>query len=442
MKNSKKLLFLVVAIILVASLTMSLVSCKKGPEASNSDYDDPMWSLNGYQQNPGSNVKVVEGKSLVSIQEMLTATGLDINTKNQEEKKQIVENIYNVLVTNAGVVKNKAWLICTDATVKAYEVKSLISPEVLEVGIRSAFSLAQGEQGSFSQTISGVTKLDLLGSLGDQLKSNFGWNVQEFSSDKVYAYKQGKNGGALYYTAETNPDYLKYILGAYNESLYDKVGRKAVTIKDVEPNTEDNATEQPTTKRVNAWDPLEERVNNPEFVYDKDTGATLELGNLQDVAWAVYNFKAEWLSDETTVTYDKDTDVYTLEITVKEENVDEACKFAKANLIKDTCNYILLKNPKYTKLTNKIEVYGNGLIKSWERDEELGSEEQAKLVVLPGTCEKGGLTGNKSLSVFSYNELDTNAERLAALYFPEVGTKIDLTKYPTLAQYQPIVNKR
>ena len=88
-----------------------------------------------------------------------------------------------------------------------------------EVGIRSTFSSFTGKKGSFSQTVSGVTKLEGLGSFVESLRSNFGYNIQSFSNQTFSANKRGSNGGAQFPSEADDADVYKYILGAYNENL-------------------------------------------------------------------------------------------------------------------------------------------------------------------------------------------------------------------------------
>ncbi|MDE6361460.1 MAG: hypothetical protein K2L53_00615, partial [Clostridia bacterium] len=172
--------------------------------------------------------------------------------------------------------------------------------------------------------------------------------------------------------------------------------------------------------------------------------------------FAVYDFsRPEYLSDGTEVNYNSSLDLWTVEVAILDDYVNQACEFAAGDLIKDTQNYIALKNAKFTKISVKFEVYGNGLIKSMQKIDELGTDEKCDLSILPGsTCNKGGVTSNTATMAFSYSDYDTDANRLAALYWPALGDaeifkyhnvstdlKLDLSKYDTFDTYEPKINE-
>ena len=124
---------------------------------------------------------------------------------------------------------------------------------------------------------------------------------------------------------------------------------------------------------------------------------------------------------------------------VKENKTDKACMFAKESLTKDTKDYIQMQNPTYTLSKNMIQIYDNGLIKYWEREETVASSLPALLTVLTGECAGGGGTTNKTYMAFSYAAIDYSPLALAARYMPEVASKanISLTKWPSIDTYDP-----
>lgn len=407
---------------------------------------DAVFNVNGYQQSADvSKLTLNDGAKIVSIKDMLATTGLDIN--NPDDKAQIASNIYNMAVRNFAAINGTGYQVLTDASVSAVGVHALgMNMDYFDVGIRSTYSAMSGPQGNFSQTISGVTKLDLEGLeiIGDKLRGFFGWNVQSFSNNKINAWRKSSNGGATFLTEDQGS--YNYILGATKKKgteFKSKLGSD-FTISAVTPGSTDG--ENPLFAG-NQWDALPDLGTGE---YNEVFGVKYYLGSY-GTGWAKYNFGAEFLdTTKTTVEYDEKNDIYTLTLAVREDKIDDACKYAKGDLIKDTMNYVQLRNPKYTKLENTIQVFGNGLIRSWSRDEIMGSKEEAKLTVFPGKCDGGGQTGNKSTTVFSYDERDYNAERLCALYWPELGNAdlvnkavsggaLDLSKYPTLSNYKPDV---
>ena len=96
-----------------------------------------------------------------------------------------------------------------------------------------------------------------------------------------------------------------------------------------------------------------------------------------------------------------------------------------------------------------IQIYDNGLIKYWEREETVQSSLPAKLKVLTGDCAGGGGTTNNTYMAFSYSEIDYSPLALAARYMPALGKASDLvaakyvqdlSKWPSLDTYEPKIN--
>ena len=365
----------------------------------------------------------------------------------------------------------------TDAKVSA---RGALAGGDVNVGIRSTYSSFNGTKGSFSQTVSGVTQLDGI-AIGDQLRGKFGYNIQSFSNDNFSANRKGDNGGAQFPSEAEDANVYKYILGGYNKSLTNAIkgnkysitpssqAEKEEPLPDYVPEEgakyPDNSTLAGKTlpefnANREAWQPLNRlplRAWEDGKVVERHTvveGTRYSYGTY-GAGFAVYDFsRPEYLSNDTIVTYDSNLDLWTVEVKILDEFVDQACEFAAGDLIKDTQNYIALKNAKFTKISCKFEVYGSGLIKSMQKIDELGTDEKCPLKVLPGTCERGGVTSNTATMAFSYSDNDTNAERLAALYWPELGQdaifsdkkvstslKLDLSSYDTFDTYAPKVNE-
>ena len=451
--KSRKTKFIIcsVAIVLIISvLAMTFVACK---DPVLGETPDEAFFVNDLQSNPSAELlsKITkEGETIVPVSEMLSSTGWDIN--NSADAKNIASGIYALAVTNYGNVTQSVYMLMTDATV---DVKGSRLGDI-KVGVKSTYSDWIGKNGIFSQTISGVTKLEGIGSLGDKIKSNFGYNIQSFTNDNFYAFRRGSNGGANFYGKDYK-DVYKYIMGAQHDfpTKYINKGGEVNSFyiqaaeKDEEP-SEGETTPQP--ERENAWSPLNRyqtgvvKVENSDDYYIGNYGAN----------FAVYDFsRPEYLADNTSVKYDAVNDIYTLNIVVKEEYVDKACDFAKGSLVRDTNSYISLRNAVYTECTNVIEVYGSGMIKSIQKIETIASDEECDVLgggAFWGTC-KGGSTGNRAIVAFSYSDNDTDAVRLAALYFTELGDKsyfekaklstdfaLNFEGYPTFAEYNPVVN--
>lgn len=455
LKSKKvKITICAIAVILIVSvLATSLLACKK-PVADDTPLE--VFFVSDFQKNLDNATLASitkEGEEIVSVQEMLDTTGWTLNGN----PKEIAAGIYALAVTNYNNLTQYAYLVKTDASVDALDTS--LSNDV-HVNIRSTFSTFTGKNGSFSQTVSGVTALEGFGPLGDSIRGLFGYNIQSFDNEDFYAFRRASNGGANFY-GNSNPDVLKYIMGAQNDfpTRYSDKGSdtKSFYIKDKATLEEENQggsdveIEQPVQhERPYAWSPLNGTTTGELTV----AGTKYYLGSF-GAGFATYNFsEASWLDDATSVTYDAKNDIYRLNIVVAEKYVDDACIYAKGALIKDTKDYIALKNAKYTECTNVIEVYGNGIIKSIQKIESLGSEEKCDLVVISGSCNGGG-TKNEAIFAFGYTDDCTDVNRYAALYWPELGNEsyfgkgykvtkdmvLDLSSYPTFETYEPKVNE-
>lgn len=419
-----------------------------------------------------------EGKEIVSIESAFEQAGIN----PEKDLAEAAAAIYAVAVTNYNNVTQSGFYILTNANVTAKKINILAGNDA-NVDIRSTYSSFTGKKGSFSQTVSGVTELQGLGTLGDNAKSSFGYNIQSFSNSSFSANRQGPNGGAQFPAVDNEKglNVYKYILGAFNDGLSgtNKGNKVSITptseqtpekpMPDYEPAAGAKYPEDSTlaginlpdfNKNRNAWEPLN-RV--PSRYWDGDNiiedhakieGTRYSYGTY-GAGFAVYDFsRPNYLSDDTKVSYNKDLDLWTVEVKVKSEFVNQACEFAAGDLIRDTQGYIWLKNAKYTEISCKFEVYGNGLIKSMQKRDVLKSDEKCSLKVLPATCNGGGETSNTATMAFSYSDNDTNAERLAALYWPELGQdkifndkkvstalKLDLSGYVNFDNYEPVVNE-
>lgn len=443
----------VLLLVIVAGIIAAAVLLSNQPVAQSTP--DDVFFVSNFQENISNEelAKITkEGATIVGIQEMLTTEGWSL----EANPKEVAAGIYALAVTNYNNLTQTGYMVKTDASVQA---KGSSVGDV-NVGIRSTYSNFQGKNGTFSQTISGVTALEGVGALGDMLRGLFGYNIQSFANDDFYAFRQGSNGGASFYGMD-NPDTLKLIMGA-QQDFPTRYNKNTFYIKDQETFENENAgsssgsdIEQPEQhERPYAWSPLNGTTTGELTV----AGTKYYLGSF-GAGFATYNFsEASWLADDTTVTYDAENDIYKLNIVVAEQYVDDACIYAKGALIKDTQAYIKLKNAAYTECTNVIEVYGNGLIKSIQKIESLGSNERCELLSPLGSCA-GGATKNEAIFAFGYTDECTDANRYAALYWPELSDAsyfqeasktyskvttamaLDLSSYPTFATYEPKVNK-
>ena len=471
-KKSKVLLTCLAVILIVSILCVTLAGCKK-PLAGETPLG--VYFVGDFQKDVSAE-KLADitkaGEEIISIQKALDEAKINYTSN----PAAAAAAIYAVAVTNYNNVTQTGYYILTDAKVSA---RGALAGNDVNVGIRSTFSSFSGSKGNFSQTVSGVTQLDGVGPIGDQLRGSFGYNIQSFSNSTFSANKRGSNGGAQFPTEADDANVYKYILGAYNNNLSSTNKGKNVNIvpagqSDEKPIPE---YEQPANAKYpnnstlagkalpsfnnnrKAWEPLN-RIPSRYWEGNKiiEDGAEVEGTRYSygsyGAGFAVYDFsRPEYLSNDTVVSHNSDLDLWTVEVKILDEYVNQACEFAAGDLIRDTKSYIALKNAKFTKISCKFEVYGSGLIKSMQKIDELGTDEKCPLVVLPGTCERGGVTSNTATMAFSYSDSDTNAERLAALYWPELGAekifkdnkadtgfKLDLSGYDNFSNYKPVVN--
>ncbi|MDE7191049.1 MAG: hypothetical protein K2O35_01035 [Clostridia bacterium] len=475
-KKSKVLLTCLAVILTVSVLCVSLAGCKP-PLAS----DTPLgvYFVGDFQRNVTAEqlAKITKpGAQIVSIADALDEAKINKDT----DPAKAAAAIYAVAVTNYNNVTQTGYYVLTNAKVSAKGISTLMGNDV-NVGLRSTYSSFSGVNGNFSQTVSGVTQLEGVGGLGDQLRGKFGYNVQSYSNADFAASRHGSNGGAQFPSFAEDANVYKYILGAYNTSLTDATKGDVGITPTADSNGDDelpayvpaegakypdkstlagkplpsfNANRKP-------WEPLNRIPNRYKdskgrIVEDGTTvaGTRYSYGNY-GAGFAVYDFsRPEYLSDGTKVNYNSSLDLWTVEVAILDDYVNQACEFAAGDLIKDTQNYIALKNAKFTKISVKFEVYGNGLIKSMQKIDELGTDEKCDLTILPGTCNKGGVTSNTATMAFSYSDYDTDANRLAALYWPALGDaeifkyhkvstdlKLDLSKYDTFDTYEPKINE-
>ncbi len=451
---------------------------------------DLLLSLNGYNQKPDtSGIKLKDGATedhIISVSEMLTESGISGTTGTGNTK--FAAALYNLAVTNYRNVNGTGWNCYTDSDVYATNVKALgfLTFDSFNVGVRAAYNQgsmqsnyaahkAAGIENYFSQTISGVTKLDIgsvPGNITNTLKSSFGYNNQEFLYDNVFALRRGINGGATFY-GNTDPEGYYYLMGAYNETFSADYFNKFKTFDPASIKTQEgydqkssyihnyDATTDAVAKNLDyietpanvintsrkAWDTLDTYYQYAYKLKPYDLEENYYAGNY-GTGWAAYDFREEYLDDSTEISYDKKTGVYTINYVVKEEKVDDACMFAKGSLIKDTKDYIMMQTPTYTLQINKVEIWENGLIKSWERQETVASEQKAKLVVITGVCNGGGGTTNHTYQTFSYEEIDYSPLALAARVWPQIGQDVagkykqDLSKYMDFDTYKPYILKQ
>ncbi|MDE6275365.1 MAG: hypothetical protein K2M75_02375 [Clostridia bacterium] len=481
-KKSKALLTCLAVVMIVSILCLTLAGCKK-PLAGETPLG--VYFVGDFQKDVAAEdlAKITkEGEKIYGIEYALAQAGID---KDKEPAKAAAA-IYATAVTNYNNITQTGYYVLTDAKVSA---RGALAGKDVNVGIRSTYSSFTGKNGSFSQTVSGVTQLDGIGPVGDTLRGNFGYNIQSFNNDTFSAFRRGSNGGAQFPTEANDKNVYKYILGAYNSSLSkvvrgDKLDIKPADKAATEPDLPeyvpaagakyaDNSTLKGKllpefNPNRNAWEPLN-RIPARQWVYTKDGKRTDKVEEIYNVVegtryscgtygagFAVYDFsRPEYLSNDTVVSYNSDLDLWTVEVKILKEYVDQACEFAAGDLIKDTKSYIGLKDASFTKIEVKIEVYGSGLIKSMQKRDELSTNKECPLTILPpNKCTKGGVTSNTATMAFSYSDNDTDANRLAALYWPELGEnsifknkkvstslKLDLSGYDKMSTYEPKVNE-
>ena len=479
----------IVGVIAIALVAIFVVMPLLIPQATIASDFQELLAVNGYQTyvntsdvNLRSTAYQYRTNKIVTVDEMLSESGI-----NKNDTAKFAAALYSLAVTNYANVNGTGWYCYTDSSVFAKDVTASIqgislSFETFNVGVRAAFGMGSMESKDaacraakkddyFSQTISGVTVLDIAGlpsNLTGAVKGLFGYNMQEYLYNGVYVYRSGKNGGANFYGKDTEDGLgYRYMMGAYNASFPTKIKANAKNpdtgypqqtflIDNYDPDvySESKSLDYITTPKSTTYtnEPAWGRLDvNYEYAF-KLTPFEEELdyyyGNY-GTGWAVYNFSEEYIDgSKTKITYDSKTKVYTIDLVVKEDKMDEACMFAKGSLTKDTKDYIQLQNPEYSLSRNVIQIFDNGLIKYWERVETVKSSEPARLTILSGECKEGGGTTNNTYMAFSYSPIDYYPIALAARYMPQIGTTEntnvpaslvqDLSGWPTFEEYDPI----
>jgi len=421
------------------------------------------------------------GDQIYTVDDMLSDEGWSLS--NDADKLKIAAGLYSLAVTNYSVIDGTGWYCYTDSSVRAKNVTATLlivtkSFDNFNVGVRAAYNCSTTKSSvsdvdnMFSQTISGVTKLEIAGlsqDLMDTLKGSLGYNIQQVIYDGVFAFRKGQNGGANFYGLSSGEPYTKYLMGAYTDTLYnvDKIRKsrtdamEAAYMVNYDPDQdavpqeldyidEDDMEAKGYVNVINSsrkpWDTLDTIYEFGYTLTPYDEEYEFVCGNYGHVGWATYDFRASYLSDETTIDVLEDEDghtYYRIEYVVNTDDVADACKFAKGGLVKDTKDYIQMQDMTYTLERNTIEIYDNGLIRSWERKESIDSTVKAKLKVLEGDCFGGGGTTNETHQTFSYEAVDYDPLALAARYWPQTGDKsksnlaYDLSGYTSFADYKP-----
>ena len=463
---------------------------------------EALLAVNGYQnasaadavaRDPSRMVADPSYDSIVSVDDMLEA--MHVSSYTELPKEEFAAALYSLAITNYSNIDGRGWYCYTDSSVYAKDVTATLAGLTLSfptfnVGVRAAYGLGEMEAANpndtqaelekknmFSQTISGVSKLDIEGlpkNLTGALTALFGYNVQEFLYDGIYAYRRAKNGGAEFLGA-SDSDGAKYLMGARNEAFPSKIKVKSKSEKEggyptntfIVDEYKDEYAETKTVVKTEipekydtvirtgtaGWEPWGELDRIAEMAYTLqpyDLEETYVCGNY-GVGWAAYNFSKEYIDpDKTTIEYDAKNGVYIIEMAVLADKQDEACVFAKGSLTRDTKDYIQMQESKYTLEKNHIEIYANGLIKYWERIETVSSENKCLLTVMPGECAGGGGTTNHTYMSFSYSAIDYNPLALAKRYMSEIasteaGVKATyanklakaMEKWPSFDDYDP-----
>ncbi|MDE6188852.1 MAG: hypothetical protein K2G37_01020 [Clostridia bacterium] len=438
-----KMIVSVIAVMLVACvLTVSMAGCSPSVGVTPKS----VFFVGNFQKDVTNEADLatlmVNGTKLVSVKEMLETEGWTL----ENNKYEVIAGIYALAVTNYSNVSRSAMLIMTDASIVAKNC-SILAGITANVGVRSTYSIFNKGNASYTQTISGVTMLGGLGSLGESLRSNFGWNTAEYHDENIGASKSGFTPGAEFY-GEDNKDVLKYIMGAHNPDLTDMKISKMNLSENSDEETPDE--DEFVSERKYAWSQLD-RLETAQDVVANTTYYQGTYGT----GWATSDFSNPKYFDQnlTTIDYDANLNLYTISITLLDEYADLASDFTMGALVKDTKNYIELTNAKYTKSTATIEVYGSGLIKSIQKMDTLESNESCKLTVLTGDCKEGGSASNRITYAFSYDNDDCDPLKYVALYWPELGQneiftkkkvstdyKLNLSEYDTFENYKPVAN--
>ena len=483
------------AIIAVLGVYVILPLVMPSTEAA-SDFQ-ALLAVNGYQNYEAANAAVADVnsgkrlrsdapyKKIYSVDEMLASGDV-----NQNNKAQFAAALYSLAITNYAAINGTGWYCYTDSKVFADGVQAKLGisfeSDKFEVSLRAAYGLGNEEavnntnkdqstekkDNYFSQTVSGVTELNIQGlpsNLTSSVKGAFGYNMQEYLYDGVVCFRRGPNGGAKFYGKEKG---AKYMMGAYNAKF--PTSYKKGTLKDDGFPIGTYNLDKYSTKKYGATKSLEvledESVKNMTKKYGATTawgkidqrcdyGFTIEPAGVKEAyyigdygaGWATYNFSEEFIdAANTTIEHDTKNHVYIINLAVKADKADEACVFAKGSLTKDTKDYIQMQTPTYSLSKNEIHIYENGLIAYWEREETVASTKEAKLTVFEGKCTGGGGTTNHTYMAFSYSAIDYSPKALAARYMSEIGSTDagfpadyvqDLSGWPTLEEYDPFTKQ-
>ena len=233
----------VVGIAAIALIAIFVVMPLLMPKSTIDSDFEALLSVNGYQNYAAS--KTAELKSDATYSKIYSVQDMLDGGVNKNDTAEFAAALYSLAISNYNNVKGSGWYCYTDSSVFATDVTATLGISLtfptFNVGVRAAYCLGYVEADApnaaqkkakqnnyFSQTISGVSKLDIEGlpsNLTGTLKGMFGYNCIEFLNNGTYAYKRGVNGGAQFYGAKKDIAY-KYLMGAYNKKLYEETYKK------------------------------------------------------------------------------------------------------------------------------------------------------------------------------------------------------------------------
>lgn len=428
----RRKIILIVGVVaaLTTLLVFTLTACGGGSVAA----DEAVYTNSDYQKPPEASVLAGLPNDSATIREYATAGD--------------IIGLYIAADNNYSAMKQTASFVITSTNINVdSEARGAFAVEQ-----RSSYAVVSNSEGRYVQTISGMQRLELGGLNLSGIASNFGYMNRNYY-DVATKVTYNNNGGSPNFTDATN---LAGATCKWANSTSATVASETSTggLTDLEIAANDANLRSKTIKKDGKR--IKRYVYKDEYMYlyalsgDELRAGGAPANRMWDPnannglgAYASYNIDYNWAKGNTSAkptgeygrkwpigafgksNYQMDAEVLDLDactITSKvdeasgktyyeckfvwiEEQIDYACRYAKASLIGDINAFVAPFEMTYNKLETTIDIWEDGLYKKWVRIEAFETKADAILLGL-GT----GYANNTATEVFSYSDADTDVK--------------------------------
>lgn len=426
-----RILIIVISVMLIAAFAVTLAACGAPKNVDESKVEN----FSGYQEKPDENK--IKGDKFAPIDfSALKRDPLAILTKAIENTNNAKQQA-SFIVTNSDII--------SDARGELEELKRVLQ--------RSTYLVEMNQEGSYTQTVSGMMKLETnssgLNSIIDQIVGQFGYCRRSGNIDGKNYTSQGSSpkfsakGDEITAPAGASASWKKWVesapLGMALSLAYDKVSDEIVVTPMFE-DRQDMAKFKSGVYKTGDGSVDYSYGDKAEYIYDPVTGAKCNYVNTVDpfnnAGSAKKRSGATYITssreDGTIVPqYDMNYDVVDRDnCSVKKvkdyweivinfqggaskypdyygSKIDQACRAAAGMLLIDTNNTPLkMGRIEYKTLKMTYQVWDNGFMKKMDREESFDCYAYFDVFIKSG--EGLGMSNNSAYQVWSYTDEDTN----------------------------------